>query len=101
MKRLKFSIPPKKFNYADYLANFELFYRRIYNLDSISNENLDFAKTKIKDAALSSFRNYNANLPSNLSDEEFKALQNLSKNTNLVIQKSDQGNTVVVPVCFY
>ena len=63
MKRLKFSIPPKKFNYADYLANFELFYRSTYNLDSISNENLDFVKTKIKDAALSSFRNYNANLP--------------------------------------
>ena len=96
MKRLKFSIPPKKFNYADCLANFELFYRSTYNLDSISNENLDFVKTKIKDATLSSFRNYNANLPHNLSDEEFKALQNLSKNTNFVIQKSDQGNTVIV-----
>ena len=96
MKRLRFSIPPKKFNYADYLANFELFYRSTYNLDSISNENLDFVKTKIKDATLSSFRNYNANLPHNLSDEEFKALQNLSKNTNFVIQKSDQGNTIIV-----
>ena len=37
VKGLKFSIPPKKLNYADYLANFELFYRSIYNLDSISN----------------------------------------------------------------
>ena len=28
----------------------------------MSNENLDFVKTKIKDAALTSFCNYNANL---------------------------------------
>ena len=85
MKGLKFSIQGKKLNYGDYLANFEVFYRSIYNLDSISNENLDFVKTKIKDAALTSFRIYNANLPCNLLDEGFEALQNLSKNTNLVI----------------
>ena len=35
VKRLKFFIPPKKLKYADYLANFELFYRSIYNLDNI------------------------------------------------------------------
>ena len=63
-------------------------------MDGISNENLDFAKTKIKDAAPTSFRNYNANLPRNFSDEEFKALQNLSKNTNEVIQKF--RNSVVI-----
>ena len=40
----------------------------------MSNDNLDFVKTKIKDAALSSFRNFNSNLPLNLSDEEFEAL---------------------------
>ena len=90
VKGLKFSISPKKLNYADYSANFELFYRSIYNLDSISNKILDFVKTKIKDTALTSFRNYKANLPRNLSGEDFKALQNLSKNTNLVIQKSDK-----------
>ena len=43
-----------------------------------------------------SFRNYNAKLPRNLSDEEFKALQNLSKNINLVVQKSDKGNSVLI-----
>ena len=96
MKGLKFSISIKKLNYADYLANFGLFYRSIYNLDNISNEDLDFVKTKMKDAALTLFRNYNANIPRKLSDEEFKASQNLSKNTNLVIQKSDKGNSVVI-----
>ena len=69
VKGLKFSTPPKKLNYADYLANFELFYRSIYNLNNISNKSLDFVKTKIKDTALTSFRNYTANLPRNLSDE--------------------------------
>ena len=79
VKSLKFSISFEKLNYPDYLVNFELLYRSIYNLDSISNKNLDFVKTKIKDAALTSFRNYNANLPCNLSDEEFKTLQNLPR----------------------
>ena len=36
------------------------------------------------------------NLPRNLSDGEFKALQNLSRKTNLVVQKSDRGNSVVI-----
>ena len=47
-KGLKFFIPPKKLNCADHLVNFELFYRIIYNLDSISNDGLDSVKTKIK-----------------------------------------------------
>ena len=74
VKSLKFSIPPKKINYADYLANSELFYGSIYELDSMSNKNLDFVITKIKAAALTSFRNYTGNLPCNLSYEEFKEL---------------------------
>ena len=41
----------------------------------------------IKDAALISFCNYNANLSRNVSDEKFEALQNLSKKNSLVIQK--------------
>ena len=62
----------------------------------MSNGDLDFVKTKIKDAALSSFRFYNTNVPQNLSDEEFTALENLSKNNNLVVQKADKGNSVVL-----
>ena len=88
---MKFSIPPEKLNYIDYVVNFELFDRSIYNLDSMSNKNLDFVKTEIKVAALTSFCNYSANLPNNLTDEEFEALQNLTKNTNLMMQKPDKG----------
>ena len=78
------------------MVNFELFYRSIRNVDVLSNGDLDFVKTKIKDAALSSFRFYNANVPQHLSDEELKALEKLSKNNNLVIQKADKGNSVVL-----
>ena len=59
------------------------------------NEDLDFVKTRTKEAALFSYRNYNYNVPQNLSKEKFLALQNLRKNTNIVIQKSDKGNSLV------
>ena len=95
-KGLNFSIPCKKLDYADYLVQFELFFRDIRNLDILSNEDLDFVKAKTKEAALSSYRSYNNNVPQNLSKEEFIALQNLSKNKDLIIQKSDKGNSVVI-----
>ena len=95
-KGLNFSLPPKYLDYADYLANFELFYRNIRNLDILPNEDLDFVKTRIKEVTLSTYRNYNNNVPQHLSKEEFLALQNLRKNKNIVIQKSDKGNSVVV-----
>ena len=61
VKGLSFSLPPEKLSYSDYLINFELFYRSIDNLNILSGDNLDFIKTKIKDATLTSFRNYNEN----------------------------------------
>ena len=35
-------------------------------------------------------------MPQNLSKEEFTALQNLSKNKDVIIPKSDKGNSVVI-----
>ena len=96
VKGLSFALPPKQLSYSDYLINFELFYRSIDNLKILSGDNLDFIKTRIKDTALTSFRNYNTNAPQHLSNEEFEALKTLSKNCNLVIQKADKGNSVVI-----
>ena len=62
----------------------------------MSNEDLDFVKTKTKEAALSSYRSYTNNMPQNLSKEEFIALLNLSKNKELIIQKFNKGNSVVI-----
>ena len=53
---LNFSIPCKKLDYANYLLQFELFFRDIPNLDILSHEDLHFVKAKTKEAALSSYR---------------------------------------------
>ena len=58
---LNFYLPPKELKYADYLVHFELFYRDIHNLEMLPNEDLHFVKTKTKETALSSFRQYNKN----------------------------------------
>ena len=70
-KGLNFSIPSKYLDYADYLVNFELFDRNIGNLGILSNEDLDFVKTRAKEVALSSYRNYKNNVPQHLSKEAF------------------------------
>ena len=69
VKGLSFSLPPKQLSYSDYLISFELFYRSIDNLKILSRDNLDFIKTRIEDTT---FRNYNANVPQHLSNEEFE-----------------------------
>ena len=53
-------------------------------------------KARTKEAALSSYRSYNNNVPQNLSKEEVTALQNLSKNKSLILQKPDERNSVVI-----
>ena len=85
VKGLSFSLPPKQLSYSDYLINFELFYRSIDNL-----------KFYLGITSLTSFCNYNANVPQHLSNEEFEALRTLSGNCNLVIQKADKGNSIVI-----
>ena len=73
-----------------------MFQRNIRNLSVSSNENLYFVKTRTKEAALSSHRNYNNNVPQHHFKEKFLGLQNLRKIKNIVIQKSDKGNSVVI-----
>ena len=53
-------------------------------------------KTKNKETALRSFRQYNGKPQQNLSMEELAALANLSKNNYIVIQKSEKGNSAVI-----
>ena len=91
VKGFNFSIPPIKLNYAHYLVNFALFYRDLCKVQVLSTENIDFIKTKTKDIALSFFHIYNNNVPQHLSKGEFNAL-----NKQIVIQKSDKGNSIVV-----
>ena len=51
----------------------------------------------MKDIALTSFRNFGRNqTPNNLTNEEFQALKKLAANKDIIIQKSDKGNSVVI-----
>ena len=81
---------------ADYLVHFELFYRDIRNLEILSNEDLDFVKTKTKETAVSSFRQYNKNPQQTLSKEELAALTSFRKHRDIVIQRFGKGNSVVI-----
>ena len=93
---VNFSLPSKYLDYDVYLAYFVLFYRNICNLGILSNEDLDFVKTKVKETVVSPYRNYNNNnVQQHLSKEEFSALQNLRKNKNIVTRKSDKCHSVV------
>ena len=86
---LNFAIPPDKLEYSDYLLPFELLYRDIKDLD-LPNEKTNFFKAKIKDCALSSFKLYNEKgVVSSLNKDEIFALKTLSKNNDLIIQKSE------------
>ena len=96
MKGLNLNLLPKYLYYADYLVSFELSYRSIRKLGIFSNKDLDFVKTEKKEVALSSHGNYNNNVAQHLSEEELLALQNLRENKNIVIQKSDKDNCVVI-----
>ena len=95
-KGLNFCLPPKQLKFADCLLHFELFYRNSRNLDILSNEDLDFAKTKTKETVLSSFRQYNKNPQQNLSKEELAALTNLGTNNDILIQKFDKNSSAVI-----
>ena len=61
----------------------------------MSNEDVDFVKTRTKPTVISSYWNYNHNVTEHLSKEQILALQNLRKNKDIVIQKSNKSNSVV------
>ena len=92
-KRLNFSIPPKRLDYADHMLPFELLFRDI-NKNETPNEDKELIKTRLKASAFTSFWPYNYNKEINLTKNERLALNNLGNNKNIIIQKSDKGNSV-------
>ena len=60
------------------------------------NEDKEFIKSRLKDSAFTSFRSYNYNSEINLTKIEQLILNNLSNNKNIIIQKFDKGNNVVL-----
>ena len=94
-KGLNYALPPIKLNYGDYMTPFELFYREIRKLP-IEDLELEKVKTEIKKETYSSFDNYNFWNELNISKEEFLALKGLSSNKNIILQKVDKVNSVVL-----
>ena len=85
-------------NYSNFMTEFEMLYRNTLDL-SISTKENDRFRTKLKDTtALSSFKLFsdNCKFENNLSAEEINSLKALMRNKNIIIQKADKGNTVVV-----
>ena len=60
------------------------------------SSNLDIVKVALKEYTYSSFKKYNFLKKLNLSRDEYNALKNLSSLKNIIIQKSDKENSVVV-----
>ena len=60
------------------------------------NEDKEFIKSRLRDSAFTSFRSYNCNSEINLTKIEQLILNNLSNNKNIIIQKFDKGNNVVL-----
>ena len=82
-------------NYADFMLPFELLYRDVNSLE-VSNLDKEFIKTRLRDSSFSSYKDTGKTLEKNLPKEEFDALKILLKNKDIIVQKADKGNTVVI-----
>ena len=72
--------------------SFELLYREVSDFSQDSSYREVF-KSKLKEFTLSPHRRLKHNtLEENLSKKDLESLKNLSKNPDIVIQKSDKGN---------
>ena len=96
-KGLNFSVKPRWIEYSEFLLPFELLFHDIKRED-LCNKDMSLIKARLLDTALTSYQNFSSDKdsPENLPPSEFKALKHLSKNKNIVIQKADNGNTVVI-----
>ena len=96
-KGLHFAISPKQIDYSNVTTEFELLHRSTLGL-SMTTEEKDRFKTKLKDMALPSFKLFsdNCKFENNLSAEETNSFKALMGNKDIVIQKVDKGNRVVI-----
>ena len=94
-KGLNFAIPPRNITYSDYLLPLELLFRHV-NSSNFSSFDKECVKNRLRDCAYPPFKQVSKIFDKNLTDEEIKALKNLIENKDLVIQKADKGNTIVI-----
>ena len=93
---MQFAIPPDEIEYTGFMLPFELLYREI-KLEEVPCKNLNILKYKLLDIATSSYPKIKSwGIKSNLSSDEAKALRNLTKQKDIIIQNADKGNTIVI-----
>ena len=64
---------------------------------NLPSEKCDLLKNKLKDICFSTLNSYNFDkVNTNLTESEFKALKELIRCKDLVIQKAEKSNTVVI-----
>ena len=93
---LNFSLPPKKLNFPSHLVPFELLFRSVKGAPFKGEGNMDKFKTDLKHISYSSYEKYNFKHELNITQHEYSLLENLSTNKDIVIQKTDKGNAVVL-----
>ena len=79
------------------MLRFEKLFRDIKS-NSESSVDLANVKARLQDTAFTSYSAFNKDNspPSNLSNNEFESLSKLKNENNVVIQKADKGNTIVI-----
>lgn len=98
MKGLNFALPPKNLVYEDYLLNFELLFRSINMGKNCKEDELSNFKSELRNLSHSSLKFYNRKKKKleNITQEEHEALIELSSYHDIIIQKADKGNVVVI-----
>ena len=96
-KELNFSVKPKSIEYSEFLLPFQLLFQHVKQ-ENLCSEDLSLMKAILLDTALSPYESFSSDQsPSeNLTTSEFKPFRHLPENKNIVIQKADKGNTIVI-----
>ena len=74
---------------------FELLHRDVDFL-RVSNLDKEFIKSRLRDSAFSSYEDTGKTLEKNFFIEEFDALKILLRSKDIIVQKADKGNTIVI-----
>ena len=93
---LRFALPSKKIDYADFLVQFEVLYRDTLEFN-LASEKRDFLKNKLKDISFSTLGSHSfVKVDTNLTESECKSSEELIQRKDLLIQKADKSSTVVI-----
>ena len=93
---LNFFLPSKKIEILEQLCLFELLYCDVSDFSKRRSDK-ELSKSKLKELNLSSHRRLKHSIPEeNLTKKKLEPLKNLSKNPDIIIQKSNNGNFVVI-----